>query len=234
MIYYYDSKGTRYKGKIFICPYCKKERLIRENKNPKTCFNCMYGKRKTDVKDNETFIIQKNGNRTVRVRAIKTKCSICKREYLRRAGDKFKTNICNKCICNFNGKKSYTTGIGDYVERALNHYGKICSICKSTENIEVHHIDFDRTNNALENLQVVCKSCHRKLHWKERKKDTAFMKTFIENRSGDKGPSKLTKEQVLKIRSLYPKFSHKELSKMFNCGKTTIGHIVNNRTWKHI
>lgn len=234
MIYYYDSKGKRYKGKIHICSKCGREKIVRANRNPTFCKKCTYGTRKTDVKDNEEFIEEKNGNRTFRVRAEKTTCIICKKEYLRRKNHGCKTKICNQCICNHNGKLSYTTGIGDYVERAINHYGKICSICKSVENIEVHHIDFDRKNNEIENLQVLCKSCHRKPHWKEKKKDPEWIKTFIKNRSGEKGPSKLTNEQVLEVRSLYPKLTIKELAKKFGRGESTISHIVHRRTWNHI
>mgnify|MGYP005632026545 CR=1 FL=1 len=45
-----------------------------------------------------------------------------------------------------------------------------CSLCGQTEiirknsNLHVHHIDCDRSNNALDNLQVLCASCHRKVH----------------------------------------------------------------------
>lgn len=43
---------------------------------------------------------------------------------------------------------------------------KKCEICGNTEwmgqpiKLEVHHIDGDRTNNTLENLQWLCKNCH--------------------------------------------------------------------------
>lgn len=234
MVYYYDSKGKKYLGKIQICSKCKKEKIVRINRINTLCRECSYGNRKTDVKDNELFINEKRKNRTFRLRAVKAKCSICQREYLRRKNCKFKTSICNLCICNFNGTNSRTTGIGDYVYRALEHYGKSCSTCQSIENIEVHHIDFDRTNNRIENLQVLCKSCHKKIHWDKFKLDPVWMESFIKNRSGQKGPSKLTNEKIKEIRNLYPLFSHKELAKMFNVAKTTIGHIVNYRTWKDI
>jgi hypothetical protein len=41
---------------------------------------------------------------------------------------------------------------------------KICEICSSKTLVEVHHIDRDRTNNVLQNLLVVCRKCHRKIH----------------------------------------------------------------------
>jgi hypothetical protein len=44
-----------------------------------------------------------------------------------------------------------------------------CNECgKKNCNLDVHHIDQDRSNNAIENLQVLCVSCHRKLHYRLR------------------------------------------------------------------
>jgi len=45
---------------------------------------------------------------------------------------------------------------------------RICSRCQSTRTIQVHHIDEDRGNNASANLEVLCKSCHRKHHGSSR------------------------------------------------------------------
>lgn len=44
--------------------------------------------------------------------------------------------------------------------------GHQCECCKNTEwlgqpiNLEVHHIDGDKKNNTLENLQLLCPNCH--------------------------------------------------------------------------
>lgn len=55
---------------------------------------------------------------------------------------------------------------------ALTYKPPICEICgdKPTgRSLHVHHIDKDRTNNDLDNLQVVCVSCHNtKIHIRER------------------------------------------------------------------
>ena len=40
---------------------------------------------------------------------------------------------------------------------------KVCELCGSTENIDVHHKDFNHQNNSPENLILVCRSCHMKL-----------------------------------------------------------------------
>lgn len=39
-----------------------------------------------------------------------------------------------------------------------------CEICGNTKNLDVHHIDKNFRNNSLENLMIVCRSCHLKLH----------------------------------------------------------------------
>lgn len=41
---------------------------------------------------------------------------------------------------------------------------KRCEICGSTKNIDVHHKDGNCHNNSSDNLMVVCRSCHLKLH----------------------------------------------------------------------
>ena len=55
------------------------------------------------------------------------------------------------------------TGITRYREKALAEYGPRCSICDYSayvEGLEVHHIDRNRDNNELDNLIVLCCTCH--------------------------------------------------------------------------
>lgn len=44
---------------------------------------------------------------------------------------------------------------------------EVCDRCPATTDLHIHHRDRDVTNNAQENLQVLCRSCHLKLHWRE-------------------------------------------------------------------
>jgi len=39
-----------------------------------------------------------------------------------------------------------------------------CENCQSTENLGIHHRNFDHYDNREENLQVLCVSCHMSLH----------------------------------------------------------------------
>ena len=43
--------------------------------------------------------------------------------------------------------------------------GYRCEICGTAKNLTVHHLTYDRIGaEELEDLLVVCKSCHRKIH----------------------------------------------------------------------
>jgi len=41
---------------------------------------------------------------------------------------------------------------------------KICNRCSDTNNICVHHIDENPDNNSIENFEILCASCHTRLH----------------------------------------------------------------------
>ncbi len=59
----------------------------------------------------------------------------------------------------------YKNGAASYRRKALLHYGPACNRCsfdKDDRLLDVHHIDGDRENNAVENLEVLCVMCHAK------------------------------------------------------------------------
>lgn len=39
-----------------------------------------------------------------------------------------------------------------------------CELCGSEENLDVHHKDGNWQKNEVDNLQVLCRSCHMKIH----------------------------------------------------------------------
>lgn len=55
-------------------------------------------------------------------------------------------------------------GMRSYRKIALENKGDSCIICGSKRFICIHHIDENYNNVSLDNLMVVCKSCHSKLH----------------------------------------------------------------------
>lgn len=44
---------------------------------------------------------------------------------------------------------------------------KVCSICGSTRNVDIHHKDGNYHNNSSDNLIALCRSCHNKEHHKK-------------------------------------------------------------------
>jgi len=65
---------------------------------------------------------------------------------------------------------SWKGGISqDYYRRvAFENLPNVCEACGSQEKLRVHHKNKNRQDNRIENLMIVCKSCHNKIHekWK--------------------------------------------------------------------
>ena len=60
----------------------------------------------------------------------------------------------------------YGTG-NDYRKIAFDNLSHKCNRCEYDKHIkilEVHHIDEDRTNNMLSNLEILCPNCHTVEH----------------------------------------------------------------------
>ena len=71
---------------------------------------------------------------------------------------------------------SYTSAVSAK-KQLLKVRGHQCEVCRkkrwqaSAIPIELHHKDGDRTNNSLENLQLICPNCHAQTgNWKSKKR----------------------------------------------------------------
>lgn len=63
----------------------------------------------------------------------------------------------------------YRDGGTYYRQKALKALPRLCAICgwkEVPEVLTVHHIDRDRSNNDLCNLQILCPTCHEIEHWR--------------------------------------------------------------------
>lgn len=111
------------------------------------------------------------------------------------------------------------------------HNGKIPS------GYEIHHIDFDRSNNDISNLQLVSRSEHRKIHadlltdeqrdWKRNNLNTKARPKAIEWHKSDEG-KKWHREQIKMQREL-GQFKHKLICT--NCGKVYVGEVNGPNTF---
>jgi len=121
---------------------------------------------------------------------IEKVCQNCKKKYYVKPSWKNKSKFCSrKCVYEFKigkaghkhtektkkrlsetkkGKKNPLwnggTSISFYKRLAKENLIQKCSLCSSTKDLCVHHKDLNRKNNVLENLIIVCKSCHAKIH----------------------------------------------------------------------
>lgn len=53
---------------------------------------------------------------------------------------------------------------GEYSYKNHKDLPKYCELCNSTNNLCIHHKDKNRHNNIRDNLIVLCRSCHSKIH----------------------------------------------------------------------
>lgn len=124
-----------------------------------------------------------------------------------------------------------------------------CECCGNTEwlnqpiNLEVHHIDGDKTNNTLENLQLLCPNCHsytenygsKKIKGRKIISDEDFIQALKNNETIRKALLSLgltdeganyTRARNLIIKyniSLKPKIiKPKEYNKCLYCGQSTL------------
>ena len=94
------------------------------------------------------------------------------------------------------------------------------------EGAVINHIDGDKLNNNLDNLEW-CTS-------KENSKHACGL-GLINSKGKNNKSAKLTQNEVIQIRSKYKNkhFNQRELSKNFNVTILTINRIINNKTWVH-
>lgn len=93
---------------------------------------------------------------------------------------------------------------------------------------QVNHKDSVRDNNKLSNLEWVTNSENQQ---------HSIKKGLSRKQIGEDRPaSKLTEDDVRKIRSIYDKgvVSQRKLAKTFGVTQGTIKDIVNMNTWKHV
>lgn len=153
--------------KLRTCSYCNSEFIYKgrhgtRNKN----FFCSY----------ECYIAFKT-------KKVKVSCDWCEKEFLKKRSDiaRTKHNFCShKCSTDYKrwtgltDKAPLVNGIPIHRVIAAKKIGRKLLPCE-----EVHHVDGNHDNNRSENLVVISKSEHAKIHAsrKDRDKLGRFIKT---------------------------------------------------------
>ena len=87
-------------------------------------------------------------------------CSICNNSFYltKKQVQKAKRPICKDCSKVKHGRdKTGWSRITAEIKERDNHQ---CVKCSSTDELHIHHIDKDNTNNDYKNLITLCKKCH--------------------------------------------------------------------------
>lgn len=98
----------------------------------------------------------------------------------------------------------------------------------------VHHIDGDKTNNSLDNLELMLFSQHTKLHHTNATRSVSTKVNISASRKGKPSPKRYFSDaQAAAIRKKYSEgMICSDLADSFNCSKSTIAHLVTNKTYK--
>jgi hypothetical protein len=89
---------------------------------------------------------------------------------------------------------------------------------------QVNHIDGDKLNNHISNLEWTTNQKNR---------DHA-VQNELHAKGEMMGNSKFTEEDIKFIRENYGKLTYKQLAQMFNTNLPRIWKIIKRQTWKHI
>lgn len=110
-----------------------------------------------------------NKSPRIKYRQVVKDCPVCGRIFHTAEDSPREKTVCSYgCSNTYNRSGSSNPNYKDgsktkYREYALLHKPNLCNRCGwdvSVKVLEVHHIDRDRSNNELQNLEVLCRNCH--------------------------------------------------------------------------
>jgi len=100
----------------------------------------------------------------------------------------------------------------------------------------VHHLNEDRTDNKIDNLELCTKSSHAKYHQTGKELPEGFLNHEGLSHWGSKSPqSKITESDIPIVRQLLNNnVSERKIARRYGVNKSTIHNIKSGETWKHV
>lgn len=167
IIKFKDKYGASRKGIMFECSHCKKDYIRRVDRINTT--SKVYCSRKCAEKS------RKLG------RMVSLCCAYCDKSFEKDSHDMKKSKsglrFCSKrcmdtakrgeSVLNFKSSL-YNGGRGSYRRIAYSNYDHKCMDCNLSFKplLTIHHVDGNRKNNSLDNLEVLCRNHHNMRHMK--------------------------------------------------------------------
>lgn len=143
--------------------YIIDKKSIRQIAELKKCSvgNVHYWLLKHSIKCREPGMVgKKHTMESKKLMGMKSKGQIpwCKGLKLPELGEKRKGKN------NPNYKHGNSRKLKEYQNITFNNLKNNCNICSTTNRLCVHHKDRDHNNNKINNLVILCRSCHARLH----------------------------------------------------------------------
>ena len=116
----------------------------------------------------------------------------------------------------------------EYLKRSVHRLVAEAFIPNPLNKPQVNHIDGDKKNNRVENLEWCTQS--------ENTKHAFKTGLYVPLKGEDLHNSKMTEEKVILLREMYDsgEFLLKELAEEFNISISVAWNIAKRNTWKHI
>lgn len=141
-----------------------------------SCGNDFYAPKNQIEKGAAKYCSRDCFNVAHKAKTVNVKCCWCNKEVIKspgklqsKHGKYFCNRKCKEAAQSLEGglkeiqPSHYGAGGSSYRERAFKKYGAVCCKCHYDEKrkmLDVDHVDSDRSNNDISNLQVLCVWCH--------------------------------------------------------------------------